>query len=379
MSVYEPDVMRKLLSALEPKDSQNKFESNWKNAVKKRVESWTGHDERMKNSRPKRQYEWEAEIVEYINYISDKTRIRSAKALTRPCLNLKTPILGPHFVPPLYLHALRRNQSEPAVNPETLYLKPLRVIHPFYHPELARCPRCDCTDSVQWDGWTGTGPRDVHGLFVDEGAIGTQIRCENCKKDPTSKKGQQQKHHCRPSSSKLIISLYYEAGIPVFFRRCAVTRELFDLLIELRLSSTTGGLAENIRREQHHPNPLQAFSDPHDKKNYNDKPISNDVITEVFQEFVSGTRERESEDYLRTLSGISVSFDNTFRAAGKASVTNRDKQKVKVLKGGIISLMNENGEIIGWRFCHGQSNAEITELLDGLKTRCNKLDVPPPE
>jgi hypothetical protein len=51
------------------------------------------------------------------------------------------------------------------------------------------------------------------------------------------------------------------------------------------------------------PNPLQAFSDPRDKKNYNDKPISNDVITEVFQEFVSGTRERESEDYLRTSSG----------------------------------------------------------------------------
>lgn len=161
------------------------------------------------------------------------------------------------------------------------------------------------------------------------------------------------------------------------------------------------------------PNPLQSFSDPGDTKNYNDKPISNDVITEVFQEFVSGSRERESEDYLRTLSGksqfkwllctmnllvigVSVSFDNTFRAAGKALVTSADKQKIKVLKGGIISLMNENGEIIGWvsppvlillsrspynnqRFCHGQSNTEISELLDGLKTRCEELHVPPPE
>ena len=53
------------------------------------------------------------------------------------------------------------------------------------------------------------------------------------------------------------------------------------------------------------PNPLQSFSDPGDTKNYNDKLISNDVITEVFQEFVSGSRERESEDYLRTLSGKS--------------------------------------------------------------------------
>ncbi|KAG1743758.1 uncharacterized protein EDB91DRAFT_1051073, partial [Suillus paluster] len=31
------------------------------------------------------------------------------------------------------------------------------------------------------------------------------------------------------------------------------------------------------------------------------------------------------------------------------------------------------------RFCHGQSNAEISELLEGLKTRCEALDVPPPE
>jgi hypothetical protein len=43
-----------------------------------------------------------------------------------------------------------------------------------------------------------------------------------------------------PSSSKLIINLYYTTGILVFFRRCAVMRELFDLLIELRLSSTAG-------------------------------------------------------------------------------------------------------------------------------------------
>lgn len=143
----------------------------------------------MTNPRPRRQCEWEAEVVEYINYLSEKTRIRSAKALTRPCLDSRIPILGPHFLPPSYLHARKRNPSEPAINPEVLYLKPLRVIHPFYHPELARCPRCDCADGVSWDGWTGTGPRDVHGVMLDEAAIGTQLRCESCRNDPTSKKG----------------------------------------------------------------------------------------------------------------------------------------------------------------------------------------------
>jgi hypothetical protein len=33
MSIYEPDVVCKLLSMLEPKDMQKKFEANWKDVV----------------------------------------------------------------------------------------------------------------------------------------------------------------------------------------------------------------------------------------------------------------------------------------------------------------------------------------------------------
>lgn len=246
----------------------------------------------MANPRPHRQYEWEAEVVEYVNYISDKTRVRSSKTLTRPCLDNKVPILGPHFVPPSYLHARKRNQSEPAVSPEISYLKPLRVIHPFYYCELARCPRCNCSDGIQWDGWTGTGPRDVHGLMLDEAAIGTQLRCENCRNDPTSKKGLQNETECEQSETEnrhnprtnlkghcfattnpdfwrgwshwsipgeldmflLLVAKSHCLGgdIPIFFYRCAVTRELFDVLVELRPLSTAGTLAENIRREWRH-------------------------------------------------------------------------------------------------------------------------------
>ncbi|KAG1769928.1 hypothetical protein EV702DRAFT_1049495 [Suillus placidus] len=406
MSVYEPDVVRRLLSALEPKNSQKKFEASWNSAVKKCVESWTGRaTARMTNPRPRRQYEWEAEIVEYINYISDKTRTRSTKALARLCLDSKVPILSPCFLPPSYLHAWKRNQSEPAINPETLYLKALCAIHPFYYPELVKCPRCNGTDNIQWDGWTGTGPRDVHGLMVDEAAIGTQLRCENCKNDATRKEHEHSvktnlKGYCFATTNPDFWGSWphwsIPGDIPVFFHRCAVTRDLFNLLVEMCPSSTAGSLAENIRQlhllEYHRrklsylqawksrrtmrhgmdffsPNPLRLFSDPYDVNNYNDKPISNDVVSEVFQDFVSATWESESEEYLRTLSGVSISFDNTFRAATKATVTSREKKKSRVLKGGIISLMNENSEIVGW----------ISELLQGLKTRCGALDVPPPE
>jgi acetoacetate decarboxylase len=40
--------------------------------------------------------------------------------------------------------------------------------------------------------------------------------------------------------------------IPYFLKRCAITRELYDLIVELRPSSTSAGLAENIKRKQTH-------------------------------------------------------------------------------------------------------------------------------
>ncbi|KAG2085532.1 hypothetical protein BD769DRAFT_1397235 [Suillus cothurnatus] len=165
MSVYEPDMVCKLLSMLEPKDMQKKFKANWK-------------DMDILNTQP---------IQDPDASVNGKLKLLM-KALTQPCLDSRIPILGPHFLPPSYLHVQKRNQSEPAINPEVLYLKPLRIIHPFYHPELARCPQCDCADSVSWDGWTGTGPWDVHGLMFDEAVIGIQLRCESCRNDPTKRR-----------------------------------------------------------------------------------------------------------------------------------------------------------------------------------------------
>ena len=37
-------------------------------------------------------------------------------------------------------------------------------------------------------------------------------------------------------------------GVPYFMKCCAITRELYDLIVELRPSSTSAGLAENIKR-----------------------------------------------------------------------------------------------------------------------------------
>lgn len=110
---------------------------------------------------------------------------------------------------------------------------------------------------------------------------------------------------------------------------------------------------------------LQEFSDPGNSLGYADKWISDEVITEVFVDFTARTRQKESELYLKTLSGtfsydlvnsthlnstlaICGSLDNTFKAANKATLTNKDRQKSRELKGGILSVLNEDNQIVSW-------------------------------
>jgi hypothetical protein len=125
-----------------------------------------------------------------------------------------------------------------------------------------------------------------------------------------------------------------------------MTRELFDLVTELRPSTTSMGLAENIKRMKHQSPlykmlkhgtelhlleykqkmleyvrnaghrrispfnvlPLTEFSGPYDMEGYADCSITHDLITEVFLEFTERTRKHESENYLRTVTGKIV-FD----------------------------------------------------------------------
>jgi hypothetical protein len=46
--------------------------------------------------------------------------------------------------------------------------------------------------------------------------------------------------------------------------------------------------------------------------------------------------------------GECISLDNTFKAAKKAVVLEKTKARTKLLKGGILSVLNEKNEIIGW-------------------------------
>ncbi len=144
--------------------------------------------------------------------------------------------------------------------------------------------------------------------------------------------------------------------MPHFLKRCALTGELYDLIVELRPSVTAAGLAENIRRTSvccisragnlctytelhlltYHKQrlaylrsyeaalprgqttldqscngatPLRNFSKPQTSgvatqvSGYDNRSISEDLVSDVFRKFVEQTRQAESEDSLRTKTG----------------------------------------------------------------------------
>lgn len=179
-----------------------------------------------------------------------------------PSLKKEVPLLGPIFVPPSY-QCLSKRSNFPVITPETAYLVPLTVVHPFYHSGLLNaCPRCDLKD-INWDGWNATGPREVYGLYRNERVIGYQLRCKSCKGGGKGKSSccvttnpffwEKWEYWRIPRESWFIllnVTLPKTLGtIPIFNKRSAVTQELYNLIIELRPSLTSAGLAEHIKRK----------------------------------------------------------------------------------------------------------------------------------
>lgn len=153
--------------------------------VERHVNTWT--DNRKNQSCNIKYLEWVAAVLEYINavYIETKVPPNAKNRLMRPLTSV-IPIIGPIFIPPSYIH-LRIRDPTCFVTPDIAYLKVLHVVHPFYYPNIGRCPYCTSTN-VRWDSWTATGPREVHGVDREECAIGYQLRCNSCFKEREERK-----------------------------------------------------------------------------------------------------------------------------------------------------------------------------------------------
>ncbi|KAJ7157998.1 hypothetical protein C8R43DRAFT_1180381 [Mycena crocata] len=411
MSVYDPPVVLEILRLSLTKD-QSKFVKDWKNAVEKRVDK--GLSGRTETPLLRLQLEWEAHIMEYVLFINKQTTVNGNNKTSTgpPPLAKGIPILGPRFIPPGFLDVSKRGGTN--ITPLNLYLCPLNIIHPFYYPSIACCPQCASKD-IAWKGWTGEGARKVHGIRIEERALGYQLRCNDCEKkygkggtDIGASNADGEKLGCSFATTNSVFWDRWEhwkipRGVPYFMYRSAVTRELFDFIVEMRPSTTAGRLAGNIKQfhlleyKQRHleylnafktrlvpalgPKTciLQTFSTPDDSNGYNDKSITDDLISDVFLLFSNRTRIAESTKYLQTLSAVCMNLDNTYKVAKKATVVDESRARTKLMKGGILSILNENNIIISWRFCQSGSATEIVELLEGLKARLELLGVPLPE
>ncbi|KAJ7094401.1 hypothetical protein C8R44DRAFT_645317 [Mycena epipterygia] len=157
--------------------------------VRTHIESWGKHRDTQSKYAP--QLEWEAGVAEYVTFLHRETRApptpkNSTKISAEKPLKAGIPIYGPRFIPPSFNDA--RLIMSGKIKPQTAYLRPINIIHPVYYPNLRRCPHCRSGDvnNVRWDGWTGTGSREVHGLRREETALGYQLRHENCPLDESS-------------------------------------------------------------------------------------------------------------------------------------------------------------------------------------------------
>ncbi|KAF8124422.1 hypothetical protein EV363DRAFT_1126248, partial [Boletus edulis] len=181
VSVFEPKAIASILrnSCIVQPGEREKFRTQWSQSADARVGRWNNLPATKASNRPLAQLKWEAEVVEYVTSLWNATRCRSQKATKMKTLGFDAPILGPRFVPPTYLHS-RLRPGPTNIQPDVQYLKPISIIHPLYYPELAKCPQCSSCGDVSWEGWTTTGPRELHGASYEETALGLQLRCSSC-------------------------------------------------------------------------------------------------------------------------------------------------------------------------------------------------------
>ncbi|TFY74232.1 hypothetical protein EWM64_g9781 [Hericium alpestre] len=147
MSTFEPDIVRAIIKNALPSKEHDKFEKRWTKSVNDHVETWSASNLHADEATAHAQFTWVAHVVVYIEFLHERTKPapRSPTGMKPLPLTLKIPIYGPHFGPPQHLHIVKQTPSGkvPKVRIEMTYLKPITIIHPFYHAaRLSVCPCC---------------------------------------------------------------------------------------------------------------------------------------------------------------------------------------------------------------------------------------------
>ncbi|KAI1781643.1 hypothetical protein LXA43DRAFT_908159, partial [Ganoderma leucocontextum] len=323
------------------------------------------------------QLDFVSATCEYTAFLANQIRNPKGEKGAKQKLDPRIPLFGHKFYPPTYMSQKLRKVS-PDVTPELTCLKPVTVLHPALIEELNFCPRCNATGTdLAWNGWTTSGPRDVHGVSSEEQVIGVQMRCNKCKAArgrADTEDDDEDESYCWGTAS----SQFWEKkehweipiGLPHMRWRSAVTSELYDLIIEFRPDTTSAGLAEHIKQLhllQYHKRRREYLVNFEAREGYDNTSISDDLITDIYLGWVGVTRQGESQESLKTKTGVALSIDATFRTASKATVVNNGKAHTRVYKGGITSVLNEESIILAW-VCRASVSTPASLLTRAILT-----------
>lgn len=149
--------------------------------IERRARNWSIIREKERQSTYQPQLDFVSGTCEFTAFLANQIRNTKGEKGAKKKLDPRIPAYGSKFYPPTYVSEKLRKVT-PNVTPDLSYLKPVTVLHPALIEELNFCPRCNATGSdLSWNGWTTSGPRDVHGISSEEQVIGVQMRCNRCK------------------------------------------------------------------------------------------------------------------------------------------------------------------------------------------------------
>ncbi|KAF8969039.1 hypothetical protein BDZ97DRAFT_1754967 [Flammula alnicola] len=129
---------------------------------------------------------------------------------------------------------------------------------------------------------------------------------------------------------------------------------------------------KSARQNPFKRNNLLNFSSPTDENGYNDFFLMNDLITNIYLDFIARVRQSELVEYCKIRTAKSISLDNTFKSAGKAALVQKDGQRQNPMKGSVLSAINEEGEGLTWTYCMSASPVETRELLQDI-SKCHDV------
>ena len=164
---------------------------------------------------------------------------------------------------------------------EHYYIKPVHIVHPFFYPALTNlgCRKHGTEPNIQWTQWTGKGPRDVHGLMEAEFSIGYQMQCKMCAAGgetdaPDCDSTIKPRLHfwaatnrsywagllhwqvpcaCSLTCAFVCLLTFSVLRYPALSQEvCLVSRELFDIIIEMRPSLPSATLQDHIKPKFSH-------------------------------------------------------------------------------------------------------------------------------